>query len=347
MKRLSKFLLLLSLVSIVSCNSADNGNVKIGAMLPMTGFGALTGDMFKKGIDLAIDSLNLSEKKIEVLFDDNKTDGLNGITAYKNLKRQGVSFFISGGAPSTMAIAPLTKGKPEVIFASAVNSKELTNVTDRAVRLSPTGESMSAKLAEFNYDSLGFRKTAIAYANVEMGKEFYLGYKDRFEQLGGTIVSSLVYETDQRDFKDIVNKIALASPDVLYLVGAGESLTNLVRQLALNPKTNNIVITGDFNFTASSVMDAISQYPTDVYYTDVAVDPKFKEMYEKVYNEPVTSYAALAFSIMQIYLEVFKETTDPEEVYSKIVSHSFDCAISNVSFTEKGEPTFTINYVHL
>jgi branched-chain amino acid transport system substrate-binding protein len=272
---------------------------------------------------------------------------LNGISVYKNLKRQGVSFFLSGGAPPTMALAPLTKGKPEVIFASAVNSKALTTVTDRALRLSPTGESMSAKLAEFNFDTLGVRKTAIAYVNLEMGKEFHDGYKDRFEAMGGEVVASLVYDTEQRDFKEIVNKIAASSPDAIYLVGVGESLTTIVRQLSVNPKTQNIVLTGDFNFSSPAVVNALKQHPADVYYTDIAVDPLFKELYEATYNEPVNSYAAFAFSIIQIYNQVFKETTSPAEVYSKVASHSFECAINSISFSDKGEPTFTIDYKHL
>ncbi|MBE6237510.1 MAG: amino acid ABC transporter substrate-binding protein [Bacteroidales bacterium] len=348
MKRVSKFLIVFMFLPVfLSCNSTGTDNLKIGVMLPLTGYGSLTGDLLKKGVDLAVDSLNLNEQNIEVLFDDNKTDGLNGITVYKNFKRQGVSFYISGGAPSTMALAPLTKGNNEVLFVSAVNSKDLTNVTDRAIRLSPTGESMAAKLADFNYDSLGIRKTAVVYVNIEMGEEFYLGYKDRFVEKGGEIVASLVYDTDQRDFKDIVNKIIAASPDALYIVGVGESLSSLIRQISLNPKSNRILLTGDFNFSSPVVLKALEQYPSEVYYTDIAVDPEFKLLYEKTYNEPVSSYAAFTFSIMQIYSEVLKQTTDPTEVYAKIASHTFNCAIDSISFSEKGEPSFTIDYIKL
>ena len=347
MKSLSKFVLLTLIFSMVACKPAVNDNAKIGVMVPLTGYAAFTGELLKKGVELAKDSLNLSESNIEIIYDDNKTEGLAGISAYKNLKRQGVSFFLSGGAPSTMALAPLTKGKPEVLFATAVNAKALTTVTDRALRLSPTGESMSAKLADYNFDTLGIRKTVIAYVNLEMGKEFHDGYKARFEELGGEVVASLVYDAEQRDFKEIVNKIAAASPDAIYLVGVGESLSTIVRQLSVNPKTQNIVLTGDFNFSSPVVINALKQHPADVYYTDIAVDPKFKVLYESTYNEPVNSYAAFAFSIMQIYKEVFQETKSPAEVYSKIASHSFDCAINNITFSEKGEPTFTIDYKHL
>ena len=75
----------------------------------------------------------------------------------------------------------------------------------------------------------------------------------------------------------------------------------------------------------------------------------FAKLYEVKYNEPVSSYAAFGFSMVQIYYDLIvnKNITKPVELYNNITGHSFETAINTVSFDEHGEPEFTIDFIKL
>lgn len=331
---------------VVACNSSSD--VRVGAILPMTGFGSYTGELVKKGIDMAIDSFN-KENDLIFVFGDNQSTGAMGINVYKDFKMRGINIFISCGAPQTMSFAALSNNQDEILFVTAANVQALTEISNRTIRMSPTGKSMSAKLADFNIDSLGLKRSAIVYINNDMGDEFFQGYKNRFIEKGGEISSVVSFENTQRDFKEVINKVAISKPDVIYVTGVGESLGILVRQMMQTPSLKEIPITGDFNFSQPSVLNLIEKRNTDIYYTDIAVADDFASTYESIYEEPVSSYAAFGFSMVHIYYDLIvnKKITKPMDLYRAITGHTFNTAINAISFDEHGEPEFTIEFIKL
>lgn len=346
---MKKFLIFFSIVLtlMMSCTPQSSEINKIGVMLPLTGYGSFTGELLKQGVDMAIDSLELDPNNIAI--EDNRVDAKTAINVYNSLVARGYSCFLSGGGPTSMAIAPLTKGKDQVVFATAVNASDLTIVSDRIIRLSPTGKSMASKLADYNFKQLKLRKTSIIYINIEMGDEFRKGYKDRFEEIGGTIISEHPYDANQRDFKDIINKVIADRPEGVYIVGVGENMSILIRQFLQHPQTKDIVVTGDFNFSSAGVIKAIGQLPRDIYYTDINVDEQFAKVYENKYHQPASVYPAFTFSLLQIYKQVLEsgEIHSATELHDAVVGKSFNTAVNTIVFDDKGEPTFDIIFKKL
>lgn len=341
MKKVILFLLPLSML-VASCAPSQQDIHKMGISLMLTGFASFTGELLNQGVEMALDSLDFSEYTISV--EDNQVNAKTAINVYNSFVSKGYSCFIMGGGPTTMAVAPLTKGKDQVMFATAVNASALTEVTDRAIRLSPTGKSMASKLADYNFEQLNIKKTSIVYVNIEMGNEFRIGYKNRFQEIGGEIVSEYAYEPTQRDFKDIINKMVSDKPDGVYVVGVGENMSILIKQILQHPGAKDITVTGDFNFASAGVIEALGALPRDIYYTDIDVNEDFANAYAKKYNRPVSVYPAFTFALMQIYKQVVDEgdAKTPEDIYHAVVGHSFQTAVNTITFDEKGEPTFDI-----
>lgn len=339
--------LLLLILIVASCKPKQQDIHNMGISLMLTGYASYTGELLKQGVDMALDSLDFSEFNIAV--EDNQVNAKTAINVYNSFIAKGYSCFILGGGPTSMAVAPLTKGKDQVMFATAVNASELTNVSNRVIRLSPTGKSMASKLAEYNFNQLNMKKSSILYVNIEMGDEFRTGYKKRFQELGGVITSEYTYESTQRDFKDIINKMIADKPDCVYLIGVGENLSILTKQILQHPKAKDITITGDFNFSSAGVIEMLGELPRDIYYTDIDVDENFAKAYVQKYNKPVSVYPAFTFALMQIYKQVVenKNVKTPEDIYHAVVGHSFQTAVNTITFDEKGEPTFDIVFKNL
>lgn len=330
-----------------ACTPQESNLKNVGVMLPLTGYASYTGELLKQGVDMALDSLDFSTYKIMV--EDNQVNAKTAISVYNSLVAKGYSCFITGGAPTTMAIAPLSKGKDQVLFATAVNTAALTDVTDRVIRLSPTGKSMASKLAEYNFKELHLKKTSIVYINIEMGDEFRTGYKNRFIELGGNVISEYSYESTQRDFKDIINKMVADKPDGVYVVGVGENLCILIQQILQHPEAKNVTVTGDFNFSSAGVIKALGDLSRDIYYTDINVDEQFAQSYVHKYNQPVSVYPAFTFALLQIYKEVLEsgEAETPTDIYNAIIGKSFKTVVNTITFDDKGEPTFDIVFKKL
>lgn len=337
----------IAVFSVYSCTPKEIDIHKIGVSLPLTGFASYTGELLKQGVDMAIDSLSLSAYTISV--EDNQVNAKTAISVYNSFVAKGYSCFLLGGGPTSMAVAPLTKGKEQVMLATAVNSTDLTKVSDRVVRLSPTGKSMASKLADYNYKELNLKKTAIVYVNIEMGNEFRQGYKARFQEIGGTITSEYSYESTQRDFKDIINKMVADKPEGVYVVGVGENMSILIKQILQHPGAKDITVTGDFNFSSAGVIEALGQLPRDIYYTDINIDEQFAKSYVHKYNQQASVYPAFTFALLQIYKQIVDggEVKTPTDIYNAIVGKSFQTAVNTIAFDEKGEPTFDIVFKKL
>lgn len=346
MKKISASLLTIVML-LASCTPKTVDIHKMGISLMLTGYASFTGELLKQGVDMATDSLDFSAYTISV--EDNQVNAKTALSVYNNFVAKGYSCFITAGGPTAMAVAPLTKDKDQVMFATAVNATALTDVTNRAIRLSPTGKSMASKLAEYNFNELNLKKTAIVYVNIEMGDEFRIGYKNRFQELGGTITSEYSYESTQRDFKDIINKMVADKPQGVYVVGVGENMSILIKQILQHPGAKDITVTGDFNFSSAGVIAALGDLPRNIYYTDINIDEAFARAYENKYNQPASVYPAFTFALMQIYKQVVDsgEVKTPTDIYNAVVGKSFDTAVNTIAFDEKGEPTFDIVFKKL
>ena len=346
MKKISVSLMMV-LVLLVSCKPKTVDIHKMGVSLMLTGFASFTGELLKQGVDMATDSLDFSAYTISV--EDNQVNAKTAISVHNSFVSKGYSCFIVGGGPTAMAVAPLTKGKDQVMFATAVNATDLTKVTDRVIRLSPTGKSMASKLAEYNFNELNLKRTSIVYVNIEMGDEFRIGYKDRYQELGGTITSEYSYESTQRDFKDIINRMVADKPDGVYVVGVGENMSILIKQILQHPGAKDITVTGDFNFSSAGVIEALGALPRDIYYTDINIDKQFAKAYVKRYNKPASVYPAFTFSLLQIYKQVVDsgKVKTAKDIYDAVAGKSFDTAINTITFDENGEPSFDIVFKKL
>ena len=119
--------------------------MSIGAILPLTGYGAYNGEMARRGLELA------TTENVEVIVEDSKTNPKDAINAYRRLESLGVKYLISLGGPLSMAIAPLTKGKDVVLFGLATTEADFVSVTERALRMSPSIGAMAATIARYDY----------------------------------------------------------------------------------------------------------------------------------------------------------------------------------------------------
>ena len=78
---------------------ASKETIKIGAILPLTGKASNLGEDMRQAINLALEEINRQrDRKIEVIYEDEKCDPKEAVSGYKNLVSiHGVKIIIGAG----------------------------------------------------------------------------------------------------------------------------------------------------------------------------------------------------------------------------------------------------------
>ncbi|GAH67412.1 unnamed protein product, partial [marine sediment metagenome] len=119
--------LLIGFLSSCSKKPQEAKEIEIGAILPLTGDNAVYGVAIKNGIELGVEEISenggIRGKKITVIFEDDRAEPSQTISAYKKLTQVNRVPLILGGvfSASSLAIAPLAQ-RDKVVFLSPTSS---------------------------------------------------------------------------------------------------------------------------------------------------------------------------------------------------------------------------------
>ena len=148
--------------------------IKIGAIIPLTGFSATNGVLFKQGLELAINEINSDSSNIHfsVQIEDCKSSPKDAYTSFRKLDSQNIHFYAGFGGQFVLGFASDTKNTNKVLFASATPNTNLMSLTNRCFRLFPTAEMMTDRALNFIVEK-GFEKIAIVYMQIDSYSMYY------------------------------------------------------------------------------------------------------------------------------------------------------------------------------
>ncbi|HSX33332.1 MAG TPA: branched-chain amino acid ABC transporter substrate-binding protein [Candidatus Saccharimonadales bacterium] len=210
--------------------SVLNAPVKVGIVLPFSGDASAAGFGEVKGIELA--QKQLGATKIDLVREDTKCDSKLGAAAVKKLAAENVVAMIGDACSSGTAgeVQPANDNKIVLISPSA-SSPSLSKPGDYFFRVVPPDEFQGSFAAQLMYDK-GIRKVAMLYSNEPYGKGLSSVLKQRFEALGGTVVSDLNYEDGSIDLSKQAAATVATKPDAVYFLGiSGPSVIAGLQQL--------------------------------------------------------------------------------------------------------------------
>lgn len=341
-------LILLMLVLFSACKKKNDNIIEIGAIVPLTGTVATNGEAFMKGLEMGVADAN--EKggiQMKLNVEDCRSTAKDAHTAYRKLKGQGVKYYIGLGGQFVAGFAGETKDSDEILFASATPNSTLLQMTNRCFRVFPTVDMVTDKICEY-IDSAGATKVAIVYMQFEAYSMYYENIVPKLMASGKEVVFTEGYDPSNRDFKGIVNKLAVTPVDILYTAGAGESSSLLTRQLFNNPKTEKIPVVGDMNFSNPENLKIIGTVKAPMCAIDNYIDSDFAAVFLEKYGQNANSFALYGYmiaSILKQTLDQMGKSYTTNDVYEYIHSHAFETVGGTISFdSETVEPDLELVY---
>lgn len=289
--------------------------LQIGAVLPLTGPGAVFAQYIKQGMDLARDEL-ADAVPVELLYEDSKTSPKDGISAYNKLvstkKPPAVVVALSAVAK---ALSPLAAETDTVQVYIAVAIPEVSD-GKRTFLLYPEARSMAGVMAGYASTSLKAKTAAVIYINDDFGRASLAAFKELFGEHDGRVVFSDSYELTQTDYRQQLLKLKAVSPapDIIYLNGYGPAYGAIIRQI--KEAKLSLQVTADMTIGLPSTRAQVGDAAEGVYYVDGLMSDDFMSKFKEKYAEEPSSYAGYAYDIVTTLAKIHADGDGTSSVSS-------------------------------
>mgnify|MGYP001322878251 CR=1 FL=1 len=280
------------------CVKKEEKEIKIGAILPLTGDAAEWGSNTKNGIDLAVEKINnsggINGRKIKILYEDTQGTPQNGAAAIQKLINiEKVQAVIDDSMSSvTLAMAPIAEKNKVVLLSTGATAPKISEAGDYIFRIWNSDDLEGKVSANFIYNELKFKNAAIFYINNDYGKGLESVFKKEFESLGGKILISENFGQSDTDFKTQVTKIKNIKAEAIYLVGYPKEISLILKQaseLKINSKIIGTVTFEDPNIiklAGKAAESVIYPYPVQPNKSDKVVSEFLTQYKEKYGKDP-------------------------------------------------------------
>ncbi|MGH2774526.1 MAG: amino acid ABC transporter substrate-binding protein [Actinomycetota bacterium] len=338
--------------------NGEEGPIKIGISLPLTGDFTEPGEGVKRGYELWADSINenggLLGREVELMIVDDGSDPNKVVSDYERLINvENVDLVF--GPFSSLLVVPSSEvaEKYEMLFVQPAGAAP--EVFDRGLEYlfyaAPAVADDHGKYFNEYILSLpeGERPETAAYPELDdpFAQGTAEGIRAELEAGGIETVFREIYPPDQSDFAPIASKIADSGAELVVGGTQYEDCVNLIRalqELDYQPK----VVISSTGPTLQSFSEAVGEAAEGVmapvgYHAkaDYPSNQEFVELYEEEYGESPTEDPANAYTVGQIVQQAVEEVgsvEDQDALRDYIRDNEFETIVGPLTFNERGEP---------
>jgi len=340
----------LAIMFVVTQTKREPKEIKIGAILPLTGDAAFYGQSIRRGIDLAVEQIRnkggMQGSSIMVVYEDSKAVPADGVAAFQKLIDVDRVVAIIGDAVSsvTLAFAPIAERNKVVVLSPLSSAPALTNAGDFIFRNVPSDLYGGGVAAHFAVKDEGWKKLGILYINNDFGVGLKQVFSENAERLGSKIVASEAFEQGATDFRTQLLKIKSTTPEAIFIVGYQEVPQILIqaKEMGLKIKFLGTGLLEDPNVIKVAKKAAEGIYFTQLQYDATSKDPlviDFVGAFTKNYNSKpdiISAYGYDAMKVLAYAMETSNLTSDSirDQLYKV---KNFRGVTGDITFDKNGD----------
>ena len=268
--------------------AGENANLKIGAAIALTGYGAAFGQSELNAMQILKDKY----PDIEFSVEDNKSDPKAGITAIRKLiDLQDVDIIYCDLTTVANAAIPLINESKRILIA-AVYLNDLISRCPFSIRNLPRGIDESRVLLTYLFENNDNPKQiAIVGSNDEFGRSSIEDFKTVSSEFNTTIIFEDLIPDNGVQIKSLAEKISSKAPDTVYTASLMPNLGLLIKELRQVGYKGAIITTDAFSYPY--IRAAAGQFAKGTIYVDFPSTPRletFSSIYKKKFEtEPATT----------------------------------------------------------
>ncbi len=292
--------------------------LRIGHFASLTGTTAMFGQTTDNGVKLAAEELTQAGPyRIEVTTLDDASQQQQAPLVVSRLINQYQVHALVGEVASSRSIAaaPVADAQRVPMVSPSSTNPDVT-VDPRTGKVRPyvfrvcfTDPFQGAVIARFVREHLKLTRAAIL-KDVRNAYSVGLadGFRRRFREMGGVIVTEEAYSEGDSDFRGQLTKIQGQNPEVLVVPGYYREAGLIVqqaRQLGLK-----VPVVGGDGWDSPTLTDVGPQYFTDCYFSNHfspdEMRPEveaFVQAYQRKYGEVPNALAALGYDAVRLVVD--------------------------------------------
>lgn len=343
--------------------NGDKETFLIGGLGPISGPNAAYGMSVKQGAEVAIAEINeaggviVGDKTYELSlnFADDEASGETAMAAYNSLMDAGVNAIL-GTVTSGAGLAIVDQiAEDGILMITPSGSAQGLTEYSNAFRLCFTDPLQGETMAKFAVEELGHKKIAIIYNNSE---EYSTGVMQTFvnevEALGGEIVASEAFVTDNVDFNTQLTKIKGTDAEIIFVPAYAQDIAYITTQAADLGMNIPFIGSDGWDGVVSKVVDtsvlegAIFLSPFLATDENPAVQ-SFVQTYETKYGSVPDQFAADGYDTVYVMKAAMEAagSIESEALIAAMTSIEVSGLTGNVSFTAEGEPNKGAKFIEI
>ena len=343
-----KYLSLLVIVSaMLGCQQEKF--VKFGAVLPLTGEGAVYGQPVKKGVELAFEQLQAAGDfpyPLELTVVDSQSDPEVAKQLLEQLYEGGALAVIGGViTPEALQMVTVADEYDQVLISPSASSPSLTGMSRNFYRVFPSDAREGATMGNFATQKLKAEKVVILAKEHQYAKGIQEVFKSEFEQFGGEVLDLIEFPSVPSDLSGLVERVMTLEPDAVYLAAYAPDLANLIKGLRDLGYNGTICTTSAF--AAPEIIEQVGKPAEGVFLTQAAFDTEsenpvvqnFVQGFRDKYGLSPDLYAAHGYDAMMVLAEAVRQgNVVPTEFWRDVRSlREFVGATGTIQFDERGD----------
>ena len=283
--------------------------IKLGALLPLSGPSAATGQDMKDGYELAVEQINaaggINGANVQVIYEDDKNDPATAVASWEKLVNSDKVEVMMGGLASTISLALVEPAKKAAIPMA------WTGAASTLFENGMAGQDFFFHYHPWEYQnglsglaflkSVPIKKFAMVYEDGAFGTGAYNINKTALPAQGQELTIAEAYKTGSTDFTALLNRVKASGAEGLILVPfAGDVIPFLtqMREVGYKPKVT-YASPPSFppDFGKSPVAEGVAGLTLWTADIPAPASKKFVADFTKKYNHaPVSYWSALAYT---------------------------------------------------
>ena len=210
--------------------------IKVGAILPLSGDLSAYGKYVQRGIELAAEEINanggIDGANITVLYRDNEGKSDKTVSVMNALIAEDKVPVVIGAVVSenTLAVCPIAEKKKVVLISPTSTSPKLSDYKNYVFRTCPSDIYQGKALSDVIFD---LKPEGARVAVMFVDNDYGVGLKDAFVksyQERGEIVAVEAHKEGDTEFTGVLSAIKDKNPDVVVLITYAKEGAAIVKQ---------------------------------------------------------------------------------------------------------------------
>jgi branched-chain amino acid transport system substrate-binding protein len=315
---------------------AQQQPIKIGHLVPLTGFLGPMGDYAAKAGKLAVEEINAAGgvlgRQVETIVDDETNPGVGVQKATKMIQQDKVDFLL-GTVSSAVALAIMDVAEryQKIFFNTGSNSDEIRGAKCNYYTFSTEASNTQyvKTIGRYLLKNRHYKTFYILTSDYAFGHDLTRVTRRLLNELGGKEIGHDLVPTGTADYSSYILKIRNAKPECIIVNVAGSDQTTFLKQYS--EFGLNIDIAGGVTDTVlmwNAGKDAAQGVWTLIWWGDLdnAWTKNFSSKYRQKYGLPPENQAWGDYTSLKALAEAVKMagTTDSKKVVEALEKIKFD-----------------------